>query len=266
MINLGTLVTKMLPKPYFAELYTFPFYFSRFDLGVLPVIGRAGITVNPANKAQVYAAYRRTQDSRSGTIEGAIIQNSIPQIFEDNAAIYSLGFRFNPFKKLPLLAFIEAGQAEDLIYRNRPKWRGDLRGGLVYFKAWGQRPSYTSGVEFPMKWVSTLYADLIYYSRFDNNVIGTMFFRPGIRAMNYQTSTLDFYLANYLILDKNHEFFNNVYYIGPGMALRPTQHLNVVLRLESLQGYYIPVNSPTPNPYRSKFYNNVAMVEAFYQF
>lgn len=266
MTNMGGSQFKFLPKPYFAEFYTAPFYFSRFDLGILPSITRSGVTVNEKHQTDAYLSWRRTKDNRSGTIQGLIIQNSISQIFEDNVAIYAAGLRTYPWPKVPLLSFIEVGSAEDLVYRNRAKWRGDVRGGLVYFNAWGEKPTWTAGLKFPWKWVSTLYADSIYYSRYDNNIIGTAWFRPGLRVATFQSASLDVYLANYLILDKNREFYNNVYSLGPGIAFQPSNRLNVVFRLESLQGYYIPVNSPTPNPYRSKYYNNLAMMEVYFRF
>ncbi|KTD14624.1 Tetratricopeptide repeat protein [Legionella gratiana] len=261
MTNMGGIQTKFLPSPYFAEFYTAPFYFSRFDLGVLPIIAHAGKVVNQTYQTAVYLTYRRTKDNRSGTV-----QNYISQIFEDNVAIYGFGIRAYPFKTIPLLSFIEAGEAEDLVYRNRSKWRKDLRGGLVYYNAWGVKPDFSFHLEFPWKWRSTLYGDLIYYSRYNNNVIGTSWFRPGFRAVTLHSASLDVYLANYLILDTNHEFFNNTYSLGPGIAFQPSNHWNIVVRYESLQGYYIPVNSPTPNPYRSKYYNNVVFLEAFFTF
>ncbi|HAU0349434.1 TPA: tetratricopeptide repeat protein [Legionella pneumophila] len=266
MTGMGGSQFQFLPKPFFAEFYSAPFYFSRFDLGVLPTITRAGITVNENHHTDAYASWRRTKDNRSGTVQGLIIQNSISQIFEDNVAIYAAGLRTYPWPKIPLQTFVEIGQAEDLVYRNRAKWRSDVRGGLVYYNAWGEKPTWTAGLAFPWKWVSTLYADTIYYSRYNNNIIGTAWFRPGLRVATFQSASLDFYLANYLILDKNREFFNNVYSLGPGMAFQPSNRINIVLRLEALQGYYIPVNSPTPNPYRSKYYNNLAMVEVFFRF
>lgn len=265
MTGMGGSQFQFLPKPFFAEFYSAPFYFSRFDLGVLPTITRAGITVNETHHTDAYASWRWTKDNRSGTVQGLIIQNSISQIFEDNVAIYAAGLRTYLWPKIPLQTFIEIGQAEDLVYRNRAKWRSDVRGGLVYYNAWGEKPTWTAGLAFPWKWVSTLYADTIYYSRYNNNIIGTAWFRPGLRVATFQSASLDFYLANYLILDKNREFFNNVYSIGPGMAFQPSNRINIVLRLEALQGYYIPVNSPTPNPYRSKYYNNLAMVEVYFR-
>ena len=260
LTNLAGTQTKYLPSPFFTEVYTSPFYFSRFDLTVYPAIVRAGFTLEDEHDTALYLTHRRTTDNRSG------IQNSISQIFEDNVAIYGIGLRTNPFKSIPLQAFIEAGEAEDLVFRNRPTWREDLRGGLVYFNDWGAKPGFTFDLEFPMEWRATLYGDLIYYSRYDDNIIGTLWFRPGLRAATFQSALIDLYIANYLVLDKNREFFNNTYSIGPGIAIQPSNHWNVVLRLESLQSFYIPVNSPTPNPYTSTFYNNIALLEVFFRF
>lgn len=266
MTNLGGAQFKILPSPFFSEFYSFPFYFSRFDLGVLPIISRTGITLNKKHQVEPYLSIRRTKDDRSGDIQGFLIQNSISQIFEDNVAIFAGGFRFKPISKIPLLAFIEIGKAEDLVNRDRPKWRNDVRGGLAYYNTWGVKPTWTPTLEFPWKWRTTLYADAIYYSRYNNNIIGTAWFRPGFRAIRYKSAAFDLYLANYLILDKNHDFFNNIYSIGPGIAFQPTNRVNVVFRFEALQNYYLPVKSSTPNPYGHKYWNNFAMMEIFFQF
>ena len=266
MNSMGGSQFKFLPNPYFAEFYTAPFYFSRFDLGVLPTILRAGITVNKNHHTEAYASWQRTKDNSSGTVQGLIVANSIPQLFEDNVAIYAAGLRTNPWPKIPLQTFVEIGQAEDLVYRARAKWRGDVRGGLIYYNTWGKNPSWTTGLTFPWTWVSSLYADTIYYSRYNNNIIGTAWFKPGLRVATFQSASLNFYLANYLILDKNQAFFNNIHSHGPGMAFQPSHRINLIFRLEALQGYYIHVNSPTPNPYHSKYYNNIAMMEVYFRF
>src|SRR5690606_23641765 len=113
MTSMGGSQFQFLPKPFFAEFYSAPLYFSRFDLGVLPTITRAGITLNENHHTDAYASWRRTKDNRSGTVQGLIIQNSISQIFEDNVAIYAAGLRTYPWPKIPLQTFVEIGQAED---------------------------------------------------------------------------------------------------------------------------------------------------------
>ena len=259
--------TNFLPKPYFLEFYSAPFYFSRFDLGVLPIISRAGVTVNEKYHTEAYLNFRRTKDDRSGsTRTNLLTQYSISQIFEDNVGIYGLGFRFTPFPQIPLLAFVEMGDAKDLVYRQRPLWRVDARGGVVYYKTWGVKPTYSDTLKLEWKWIAPFYADAIYYSRYNNNLIGTTWFRPGFRVATYKSASLDLYMANYYLVDKNREFFNNTYTVGPGIAFRPSNRLNLVARVESLQGFYLPVNSRIPNPYAKKYYNNVAMIEFYIRF
>ena len=260
LTNLAGTQTKYVPSPFFVDIFTSPLYFSRFDMMIYPVILRAGVIFEEQHSTALYLTHRRTTDSRSG------IQNRISQIFEDNVAIYSIGLLTNPFKNVPLQAFIDVGEAEDLVFRNRAKWREDVRGGLVYYNEWGARPDFTFELELPMKWRTTLYGDLIYYSRYDNNVIGTLWFRPGLRAATFQSASVDVYVANYLVLDKNKEFFNNTYSIGPGIAIQPSNRWNIVFRFESLQGFYFPVNSPSPNPYKSTFHNNIVLAEVFVRF
>lgn len=266
MTNIGSDHTKILPDPFFVEGYIAPFHFSRFNLGVLPTIVRAGIHLHQKRELDFYLNYRRTVDSRSGFVQNLIIQNSISQIFEDNVAVYSLGLRVRVLKEQPLIAFIEAGRAQDLVYRNRPFWRGDLRSGLVYYNQWGALPTYRPTFQVPFKPITTLYADTIYYSRYDKNVIATAWFRPGVRIAEFQSSSLDVYLANFLVIDKNHEFYNNVFSYGPGIVYQPSNRLNIKVRFEAHQAYYLSVNSPTPNPYGTKFFNKIVLLEGFIRF
>ncbi len=260
--NMGGSQTRFFPKPFFSELYTSPLYYSRFDLGILPIISRTGVVLNDKYQAELYFSYRRTQDTKSGVFGFT----AISQIFEDNVAIYALGGRFHPVPKIPLVLFLEVGRAQDLVQRFRPKWRNDVRGGAYYFNRWGLKQEYVDRPEMPMKYVASLYADAIYYSRYDNNIIAAAVFRPGLRLWRYKAASIDGYLANYLIRDKNKDFFNNVYSVGPGIAIQPSNRWNVIFRYESLQGFYIPVSSPTPNPYAPGFYNQIVMVELFSRF
>ncbi len=261
MSNIGSEHMKILPDPWFASIYAAPFYFSRFDLLVYPATARFGITLNKAHHFELYLSYRYTKDNRSGALLG-----ELPQIYEDDVEIYALGTSVQPFTQFPMIAFFEYGRAYDLIYRNRDRWRDDARGGLVLFKDWGARPTYSGNMNFTAKPVGEVYSDLIYFSRYDNNVIGNLRLRQGLRVLEYRAANMDIYMTGHLILDKNHEFFNNIFEWGPGIVLRPSNRYNIALRFEMLQGYYIKVNSPDPNPYPPQYHNNVTQLELFYRF
>lgn len=258
--NIAGAQFKFLPYPFFLELYTTPFYMNRFDMFVYPVIAKLGATLNKEREAEIYFIYRRTSDSRSGEVP-----NSLPQIFEDNVAIYGVGFSFKPFKDIGLKAFIEAGAGYDLIDRNRERWRSDIRGGLLYYKDWGKLPAYSKSLKFPWKAYGNFYGDLIYFSRYEN-LIATLHLRQGFRVLQYKNTSLDAYISVILLQDSKREFFNNYIDIGPGLVLTPHNHYPIKLRVVWLHGYYFPIDSITPNPYPSTYSNLVAYVEANFRF
>ncbi len=260
LINLRNWQTKLLPSPFFAELYAAPFYFSRFRLFVRPIVARTGVTINQHYAWDAYLSVRYTKDNKSGELIGAI-----PQIFEDNTVIYALGTRLQPFPTIPLISFLEVGKAYDLIDRGRPRWRNDVRGGLVFYNDWGALPIFSPHLTFQPRWLGSLYADTIYFSRYDNNIIGTGRLRQGLSLLTFKNASFDAYMVGYLSVDRLHEFFNNFTSFGPGIAFQPNNLYNVVFRFESLRGYYLPIKPRTPNPYRSPYHNNVATIEIFLQ-
>lgn len=259
MTNIRDAFPKFIKDPYFFEVYFDPFYFTRFDLMVYPVISRVGFVANKKHQLEVYTIYRRTTDNSSG------VNNNIPQIFEDNAQITDFGFRLNPIPEWPIVYFIEMGAAKDLIYENRPRWRSDFRTGLAMFQPWGKEATFTLHPEFPFKQVGDAYADIIYYSRYQD-VIATARVREGFRAFEYQCMMLDFYLKGFLVGDTLHQFYNNIFEIGPGIALTPVNKFNFVVRYETIQGYYLPVNSPSRNPYGPKYRNSITQADFFIRF
>ena len=237
MTNIRDAFPKFIKDPFFFDIYFDPFYFTRFDLMVYPVISRLGFVANKKHQLEVYTIFRRTTDNSSG------IENNIPQIYEDNAQITDVGFRLNPIPSWPIVYFIEMGAAKDLVYQDRPRWRSDFRTGLAMYQPWGAEPTFTLKPEFSFKHIGDAYADMIYYSRYQD-IIASARIREGFRAFEYQCMMVDFYLKGFLVGDSVHQFYNNIFEIGPGIALTPVNKFNFVVRYETIQGYYLPVNSP----------------------
>ncbi len=260
MTNLAGWQTRVIPDPFFMDLYMSPLYYSRFDLGILPIITRAGIYVGKNNRAEIYGSIRGTRDTRSS---GSDIS---PQIFEDNVAVFALGARVRIFDKVPLYFYAEGGRAYDLIYRNRDRWRGDLRGGLIYFDRYGKQGTYVDNLKFPFKFAGDIYGDSTYYTRYQNNWITNVRVRPGIRILEYRASYIDTYVKGLYIVDTNHEFFNNLVEYGPGIVLVPYNRINFDFRFETVRGSYIKVNSPSPNPYGSHYNNKIFLCELYVRF
>lgn len=259
MDNLSGLQTKIIPNPFFVNFYYAPFVFSRFALLVNPLIVRAGITLEEAHKLQVYAGFRYTKDNRSSS-------GQIPQIYETNQAVAAVGASVYPFTtKIPLVVFGEVGKAYSLI-NVQPLVQNDVRAGAAFYTEWGKKPSFSPTVRWSHDLIGNLYASAIYYSQFNNDVIGDFRFNEGVRILQFRAATITPYITGHLILDTQHQFYNNILEIGPGIAFRPTTRYNFVLKLEALKGFYLPVNSPSVNPYGPTYRNNVVQLVSYFEF
>jgi len=266
MTNLAGTQTKILCKPWFADMYFSPLYYSRFRLLVYPIQVRFGRTFGQHEEWEAYASTRATTDNRSkGGAAGANV-GQLPQVFDDEVAIFALGVRYKPFyKSFPNFAlYTELGKAYDLIDQHplQSRWRNDARGGFFFDTRWGAKDEYAETLIFPFKQVGTAYGDLSYYSRY-SNLIGYLNLTEGLRAAEYHASNLDLYVSVRSAFDKNQEFYNNFVEIGPAIRLTPNNRYGFRLSAEFLQGYYFNVNSPTPNPYGAHYYNMLGIAEFY---
>lgn len=253
MTNLVGLQTKALPEPYFAEIFFTPFTQSRFGLTVRPIIMRLGLELDNYFNTRAYLFVRQTDDNKSSNL------GQIPQIYEDNVRILGTGVQATPIASIPLIAFVEAGGAYDLFYRNRARWRGDLRGGLMYYNEFGAKPAYFANLRIAADYYSTVYGDVTYFSRFNNNVIGTLKTHQGIHLLQYHSSIINFYLSGRILEDTNRDFFNNIGEIGPGIGIIPSNRFRLELRLEHINGVYLPAGGSF-NPYGKYYTNKVAQL------
>jgi tetratricopeptide (TPR) repeat protein len=259
LINLADANRKVLADPYFADLYLNPSYNSRFDNGLWTANARAGVSVGLRKEWDFYAGLRGTRDteSRGGTA---------PQIFSDNASIFSLGAKFIPFREIPVALYAEAGRGYDLVEQNRDRWRGDVRGGIFAYQAWGTRATCVPRPTFSFKHMGNVYADVSYYSRYDDNVIGYLRIREGLRVFEMNRSAVDVFLMAFGAIDSNHEFFNNLGEIGPSIAFIPDHTWNLALRYTAVKGRYATLNTASPNPYSKSYSDNRFELEGYWRF
>ncbi|MDA9271989.1 tetratricopeptide repeat protein, partial [bacterium] len=249
MTNLAGLQTKALPAPYFFEVFFNPFSQTRFGLTVRPLVIRLGVEQDNALHTKQYAFFRRTDDNESMNL------GQISQIYEDNVQITGIGGQITPIKGIPIVGFLEAGAAYDLVYRNRAPWRGDLRGGFMYYNEFGTKAAYFDKLTLSTNYYSDLYGDATYFTRYNNNVIAGVKTHQGIRLLQYHSSMLNLYATGRVIADTQRQFYNNIAEIGPGIEFIPTNRFNnVKIRFEHINGVYLPAGA-TPNPY-SQYYTN----------
>ncbi len=261
LTNLAGWNTRALPSPLFADVYLSPLYYGRFNLGVLPYIVRAGVYLDQAHRTELYTSLRYTRDNKSLLSAGVS-----PEIFEDDVMVMALGIRHQLFKKFPLYFYTEAGAAYDLVYRLRPRWRGDFRSGFIAYDNWGRKPTYQPEFTFLFKPVGDFYGDLTFYTRYGDDIIGTARVRQGFRVVEYHASFIDIYLKGQYGMDTLGQYYNNYLECGPGIAWVPNNRYNLAIRLEAIQGYYIDVNSPTPNPFSPHYSTNNIQLELYARF
>ena len=249
--------TKAFPKPYYGEFFAMPFTQNRFGITVTQFIGRLGVELDLPMRPRAYTFTRRTQDNRANDL------GELPQLYEDNVWVTGVGGQIFPFKKLPLFVYVEAGGAYDLYDRARDRWRPDLRAGFMYYQEVGARPSYFSKPTYSTNYYAIWYAEMTYFSRYDNNVIASVRTHQGIRLFQYQSSMVNLFVRGRVIEDTRRDFYNNFAELGPGLAIIPSNRYNFEIHLDYINGMYLPAGGREPNPY-SKYYSNKRALLQFY--
>lgn len=256
LINLCTFRSKVLPSPFFADFYYSPLAENRFGNIYNSLNARLGIVVDPTHEWEVYVSTRFNKDKKS-------IGGAAPAIYSDNSVIYAGGMSLKPISSIPIKFYAEAGYGHDVTARNRPSNRKDFRWGATFFQNWGAKPAYSGTLSFPFKHIGDAQGDVSYYSRYDNNWIGTFRIREGLRVLALKGASVNGYAKGQFIFDTNKEFFNNLYEYGAGIAIQPTYLTNFVIRAEKIWGNYIKVNSRSPNPYAKKYHVTSVLAEFF---
>ena len=236
-----------LPTPYFAEFFFTPFTQTRFALTVNQLNARLGVEQHNVWHTREYFLVRRTADNQSHSL------GTLTQLYEDDVEIFGVGGQMMPRHDWPVVAFLETGAAFDLVYRNRPRWRPDLRTGLMFYQEYGTQAVDSDRLHLGHDYFHTWYAEMTYFTRY-GNTIGGIRTHQGIHLLRYKSGVINTYLTGRVIFDTQRLFFNNYTEIGPGIAWIPFARYNLQLRFEHVRGMYIPAGN-TPNPY-SHYYNN----------
>jgi len=257
MLNLAGFATRVAPPPFFADIYFAPYYNSRLAATIFPLQTRAGLFYGHKNRGELYVSINANKDTRS---TGG--QN--PIIYSDNSVVYALGTRYRLWNKPQIYAYTEWGKAHYLL--NDKKTATDFRAGLVGSLNWGETPSYADQSQFSFKHVGDVYANLSFYSRFENNWIGQLTLHEGARIFNYHYSTVDVYGKLQLFADSRKVYYNNLVEFGPGLRWKPDNRYNFALRLEAIHGNYLPINASISNPYQNNYNAVLAMLETYWCF
>lgn len=229
--NIRGLPPKLLPEPWFSEFYTTPEYISRNNLGVGSATLRIGQHYGSNRFIDIYGLGRINADTRSGS------QSAYgTQMFLDNYAELGAGIRVKPLADLPLAIYAEAGAAYDTVKQTRPRWRKDLRVFAAYYDEWNMGLDCGDKVKIlgGLRPVADAYADIGYYSRYDNMLTSARV-RPGIRLFENDTSAIDLYGIAAINWDSNGIGSNRYGELGLGVALRLFEPTRLVVRIEGVR-------------------------------
>lgn len=226
--NLRNSVNRVMPKPWFGEVYLAPEWDRQTGAGVAPVQLKVGYTPDALPKLDVYASTRITYDTRSGQGQGILG----PQFYYDNAAIFAGGMRLRPVDGWPVILFAEAGYAYDLIYKNQNRWQPDFRGGIVVAQEWNMLPNCEQANPFAPRFIADLYADAVAFSRYNNDVIAFARLRPGFRFFENVDYASEVYGMVSGATDTQNNPDNRFVEGGFGLALRAYSVVPVTFRSE----------------------------------
>jgi tetratricopeptide (TPR) repeat protein len=216
---------KLLPEP-----YTTPEYIDRYNLGVLSADLRVGQHYGEATFIDVYGIGRLNKDTKSGATTFGT------QLFVDNFASVGVGVRGKPLADVPLVLFAEAGAAYDLVYQDRPRWRGDFRAAAAYYNEWNMGLDCGADRLFGIRPVADVYADAAYYSRYDN-LISFARARPGLRVFETEGTAIDLYATAAIDWDVAGVASNRYVELGFGVAFRLYDPTRLVLRVEGVRNF-----------------------------
>lgn len=231
---------RRLPHPWYLTFYADPMWMQRnyasenssqqnFSDGFLQSRLRFGRHFDEIPGASVYGYFTYTTDSASRV-------GRLPEIYNDNYAGLGLGIDYRPAADLRLYA--EVGPDYDLLDRGHTRWHTDLTLGVEYYGAWGAGNRCSYALDDRLRPFADLYAAAARYGRYDNNVIGQVTARIGLRMFNYRFSSLSAYLLINTTADSKDLYYNNVFEIGPGVSWRPYIVWPLSLRLEYRIGRY----------------------------
>lgn len=177
----------------------------------------------------------------------------------NNRGEVMLGLRIRFFQKIFLAAYFEyiQGKYFDIENSENPNPYGlnyrDMRGGLIFWQG--------MDVEYKDRWTKTIpfsfwdeiYSDVTFYNKDDENIIFYLNCKAGARLIRVYKSALDYYFVNYLIYDKNADFWNNKLEFGIGFRIKPWTDLDLSLFVETLKGSYFDRDGRYVNPYPAMY-------------
>jgi hypothetical protein len=166
---------------------------------------------------------------------------AVPTIISDNSFILGAGLRINAFTGL--FFEVQEGIAYHLIETPEIKRvENDFRIVGIYGNGLYAPFMLHSNLRFPFRPFVDFYSSAGYYNRY-HNVIGLFQARPGFRLLEVSHTVADAYAVGKLIIDTQHEFYNNIFESGAGLRLTPNVYFGLHLVGEYIHGQYLDVSA-----------------------
>jgi tetratricopeptide (TPR) repeat protein len=223
--------------PLYFDVDASPYYTSRFGDWIANAEAIAGYRPDWAGPLSFYFASRYNQDSISHG-------GTQPLIFDDNYVSFAPGLRLQP-KGFNAALTAEYGPAVNLLLNTEHPDKVEYNGRVVLsdYHYWGG----------PWRTFADAGGSVGYYSRYQNDVIGQLQLRAGVKVWDNNSSQVTVYAPANVDRDSTHEIYNNLFEIGAGIEFQPWTKVNLKIRTEYLYGTYMPVQSAYPNPYGTHY-------------
>ncbi|WP_438000599.1 hypothetical protein WMF26_13030 [Sorangium sp. So ce185] len=240
---------RLLPQRLSADLYAETYGWSRVlgaaqQSDLVPTLRARGF-FRPSFSLDLglYAYAQVTRDLASRG-RGA---GGVPLVYADNYALAGLGAMLRLWDRRIGL-FVQAGPALNLLDDGRERVAFDARGGAFFGAETGGCAPGGEGVSWTFVPCAELYAEAVFVSRFDDNVIA--FARPRLSATYLVTGPLAWQVVaeGRAAADTNSDFFNNFVDAGAGPRLRLLRPLRLDLALGLHAGSYLGREGRDPAP------------------
>ncbi len=205
------------PGTVITDWYGAAIYGTHFHDFIVSAQAHAALSLDAATRTQAYVVGRVIRDSRTRGGEQ-------PVIYSDNYANAGLGVRSRPLP-INLTIYGEAGPTTTLTHGGASSF--DWRAGLTFGSAWNSARSH---------WFGDSYADVSYYSRYDQP-IGYAQFRQ-LRPLARAASWLDASIREGLVADGRGIAYNNLAEGAAGLRVHGGPTAIAALYLEYVQSVY----------------------------
>jgi tetratricopeptide (TPR) repeat protein len=229
---------------WFGSVYTSPFYQSRFSNQINPFDVKVGL--RPSPYLEPYVGLRFTRDIRSTS-------GTLPEIYNDNAAIFSFGLQSAILGHGTNL-YAEAGTAISLLGQpTQGRAVPDYRAGFTWYQPWGTSLADVAKTNpHGVSMTGNAYGDVSFYSRYNDNVIGYLQVRQGLNLPTARVLPMQLLAAINVVRDSNGNFYNNVLEAGPALRFAPFRYArDLQVEAEYLRGFYTVHDST--NPYGPRY-------------